>query len=243
MLGKKLDFAAYGIDIKFDEDALKILAQIASEENTGARGLVSAVEGALLPFEKKLPSTVIREFPVTEHVIRKPEEALTDMIAAKDSDARHRTFEELSRQEQAFIRDYLKSNTGKLAENFSLTMTAARIATVANCYSRHAVDVGTAIRQIRSYYDEVKQIELYFFKNHDINIVLEEDAIDFIIEKFVTSDMHLDEFYKKLNIDFEHGLKLVREKTGKNRFFINREALLNPESYIRNSLATELNLP
>jgi endopeptidase Clp ATP-binding regulatory subunit ClpX len=243
MLGKKLDFAAYGIDIKFDEDALRILAQIASEENTGARGLVSAVEGALLPFEKKLPSTVIREFPVTEHVIRKPEEALTDMIAAKDSDARHRTFEELSRQEQAFIRDYLKSNTGKLAENFSLTMTAARIATVANCYSRHAVDVGTAIRQIRSYYDEVKQIELYFFKNHDINIVLEEDAIDFIIEKFVTSDMHLDEFYKKLNIDFEHGLKLVREKTGKNRFFINREALLNPESYIRNSLATELNLP
>ncbi len=122
-------------------------------------------------------------------------------------------------------------------------MTAARIATVANCYSRHAVDVGTAIRQIRSYYDEVKQIELYFFKNHDINIVLEEDAIDFIIEKFVTSDMHLDEFYKKLNIDFEHGLKLVREKTGKNRFFINREALLNPETYIRNSLATELNLP
>jgi hypothetical protein len=243
MLGKKLDFAAYGIDIKFDEDALKILAQIASEENTGARGLVSAVEGALLPFEKKLPSTVIREFPVTEHVIRKPEEALAEMIAAKDSDARHRTFEKLSRKEQAFIRDYLKSNTGKLVENFSLTMTAARIATVANCYSRHAVDVGTAIRQIRSYYDEVKQIELYFFKNHDINIVLEEDAIDFIIEKFVTSDMHLDEFYKKLNIDFEHGLKLVREKTGKNRFFINREALLNPEIYIRNSLATELNLP
>jgi hypothetical protein len=38
-------------------------------------------------------------------------------------------------------------------------------------------------------------------------------------------------------------LKLVREKTGKNRFFINREALLNPETYIRNSLATTLNLP
>ena len=243
MLGKKLDFAAYGIDIKFDENALKILAHIASEENTGARGLVSAVEGVLLPFEKKLPSTVIRKFPVTERVIRQPEETLAEMIAANDSDARHSTYEELCRKEQAFIRDYLASNTGKLTENSSLTMTAERIATVANCYSRHAVDVGTAIRRIRSYHDEVKQIELYFFKNHDINIVLEEDAIDFIIEKFVTSDMHLDEFYKKLNIDFEHGLKLVREKTGKNRFFINREALLNPETYIRKSLATELNLP
>ena len=32
----------------------------AYEENTGARGLVSAVERALLIFEKKLPSTDIK---------------------------------------------------------------------------------------------------------------------------------------------------------------------------------------
>lgn len=243
ILGKKLDFAAYGIDIKFDEDALKTLAEIAFEENTGARGLVSAVEDALLPFEKKLPSTDIREFSVTERVIREPDEMLAEMIAAPNSAALRATFAELSRQEQAFIKDYLRSNAGKLAEERSLTLTASRIGIVANCYSRHIVDVGTAIRHIRSYSDEIKKIELYFFKNHDINVVLEEDAIDFIIEKFVTSDMHPDEFYKRLTADFEHGLKLVREKTGKNRFFINREALLNPETYIRNSLSAELNLP
>jgi ATP-dependent Clp protease ATP-binding subunit ClpX len=243
ILGKKLDFAAYGIDIKFDEDALKTLAEIAFEENTGARGLVSAVEDALLPFEKKLPSTDIREFSVTERVIREPDETLAEMIAAPNSAALRATFAELSRREQAFIKDYLRSNAGKLAEERSLTLTASRIGIVANCYSRHIVDVGTAIRHIRSYSDEIKKIELYFFKNHDINVVLEEDAIDFIIEKFVTSDMHPDEFYKRLTADFEHGLKLVREKTGKNRFFINREALLNPETYIRNSLSAELNLP
>ena len=244
MLGKKLDFAAYGIDIKFDEETLKLLAISAYEENTGARGLVSAVEGALLPFERKLPSTGIRQFPVTARVIREPDETLADMItAADDGKERQDTFEELSRRERAFIKDYLRLNTGRLAENYSLTMTAMRIDLVANCYSRHIVDVGTAIRQIRSYYDEVKKIELYFFKNHDINMVLEEDAIDFIIEKFVASDMHLDDIYKKLNADFEHGLKLVREKTGKNRFFINRDALLNPETFIRNSLATAVTLP
>ncbi|MFZ0724943.1 MAG: AAA family ATPase [Desulfobacterales bacterium] len=241
MLGKKLDFAAYGIDIKFDEETLTLLAKTAYEENTGARGLVSAVEGALLPFERKLPSTAIRQFPVTARVIRQPDEALATMTTAAGNEKdRHDTFEELSRRERAFIKDYLRSNTGRPAENYSLTMTAARIDLVANCYSRHIVDVGTAIRQIRSYYDEVKKIELYFFKNHDINMVLEEDAIDFIIEKFVASDMHLDDIYKKLDADFEHGLKLVREKTGKNRFFINREALLNPETYIRNSLAPQL---
>ena len=52
--------------------------------------------------------------------------------------------------------------------------------------------------------------------------------------------MHLDQFYKQLNDNFEHGLKLVREKTGKSRFFITREALLNPENFIRSMLTEQL---
>jgi hypothetical protein len=118
-------------------------------------------------------------------------------------------------------------------------MTPGRMDIVAHYYTKQAIDVGKAIQQIRSYYDEVKKIELYFFKNHDINIVLEDEAIDTIIGKFVHSGTHLDEFYQQLNLDFEHGLKLVKEKTGKNRFFITRSALLNPEDYIRQLLADE----
>ena len=80
--------------------------------------------------------------------------------------------------------------------------------------------------------DEIKKIELYFFKNHDINIVLEEDAIDFIIEQMIAADIDLDQVYKKIETDFEHGLKLARDRTGRNRFFITRQALLCPEDFI-----------
>ena len=51
ILGKKLDYAAYDIEIKFEDQVLHMLAQQAYSENTGARGLVSAVEKALLEFE------------------------------------------------------------------------------------------------------------------------------------------------------------------------------------------------
>ncbi|MBW1985290.1 MAG: AAA family ATPase, partial [Deltaproteobacteria bacterium] len=81
ILGKKLDFAAYGIDAKFDDNALRLLAEHAFAENTGARGLVSAVEKALLVFEKKLPSTNITSFPITEPVIKNPELSLEKLIA------------------------------------------------------------------------------------------------------------------------------------------------------------------
>ena len=49
----------------------------------------------------------------------------------------------------------------------------------------------------------------------------------------VESALELKDVYPWLNSHFEHGLKLVREKTGRSRFFIGRSALLSPEEYIR----------
>jgi len=81
ILSKRLDFAAYGIDIAFEDEALKILAGMAFTENTGARGLVSVVEDALLPFEETLPSRNITRFVVTRQVIAEPSDVLTDLLA------------------------------------------------------------------------------------------------------------------------------------------------------------------
>ena len=240
ILSKKLDFDAYGISIKFEDKVLRILAKNAFSENTGARGLVSAIERKTLLFEKKLPSKGIKKFPVTAAVIENPEESLETLIASPDEKKIDESFKKLSDVEKEFIKDYLKSNSNNLSEKYSLTMTPSRIDVVADYYTRYIMDTGSVIKKIKSFYDEIKKIELYFFKTHDINIVLEEDAIDYIIEQFVTSEIHLDAFYKQLTKDFELGLKLVREKTGKNRFFVTRKALLDPESFISELIKDEL---
>jgi endopeptidase Clp ATP-binding regulatory subunit ClpX len=240
ILSKKLDFDAYGISIKFEDEALRILAKNAFSEKTGARGLVSAIERKMLLFEKKLPSKGTKKFPVTAEVIENPEESLEVLIASPDDKKINESFEKLSNNEKECIKDYLKSNNKNLSEKHNLTMTPSRIDIIAEYYTRYIMDTGSGIKKIKSFYDEIKKIELYFFKTHDINIVLEEDAIDYIIEQLVTSEIHLDAFYKQLTKDFELGLKLVREKTAKNRFFITRKALLNPESFISELIKDEL---
>ncbi len=240
ILGKKLDFAAYGIAIKFEDKLLHRLAKDAFEENTGARGLVSAIERALLPFEKSLPSMNVTLFPATDDHIREPERVLRAFAASADTESLRKTFERLLAEEIAFIREHLESNQKMLTEKYHLMLTPSRMNTVADFYCTHVMDVGNAIERIKFYSDEVKKIELYFYKNHHVNIVMEEDAIDFIIEQFVHSDVSLKEIYKKLTLDFEHGLKLVREKTGRTRFFITREALLSPELYISRLIKDEL---
>jgi len=240
IISKKLDFTAYGIDIRFEDKALRLLAKNAFSDNTGARGLVSAIESKMLLFEKKLPSKGTKKFPVTAAVIENPEESLEALITSPDENKINESFEKLSNKEKESIKDYLKTNSTNLSEKYSLTMTPSRIDVIAEYYTTHILDTGSTIKRIKSFYDGIKKIELYFFKTHDINIVLEEDAIDYIIEQFVASEIHLDDFYKQLTKDFELGLKLVREKTGKNRFFITRKALLNPESFISELIKDEL---
>jgi endopeptidase Clp ATP-binding regulatory subunit ClpX len=239
ILGKKLDFAAYGIEIKFEDRVLQMLARLAFAENTGARGLVSAVEKTLLEFEKQLPSTRIKKFPATKSIIKKPEKFIQKLGTATTGPGTEEEFEKLALEERQRIKQYLESNKKHLTAKYNLTMTPSRMDIVAQFYAKNIMDIENVVKQIKSNYDEIKKIELYFFKNHDINIVLEEDAIDFIIEQLIETPISLKDIYNKVNKDFEHGLKLVREKTGRNRYFITRQALLNPEDHISQLIQSE----
>lgn len=242
ILGKKLDFAAYGIDVKFEEKILHILAKNAFEENTGARGLVSAIEKALLLFEKKLPSTNITKFSVTPAIVENPKKSLETLIELASDRQLNEDFEKLLNQEKEFIKKFVRSNKKNLSEKYNLTLTPTRIDIIAAFYCKYIMDIENVIKKIKFYSDEIKKIELYFFKNNDINIVMEEDAIDFIMEQFINSTTKLEDFYKQLTLDFELGLKLIREKTGKNRFFITRKALLGPEEFLNNLIKDEFSL-
>jgi endopeptidase Clp ATP-binding regulatory subunit ClpX len=232
ILGKKLDFAAYGIDIKFQTRALDLLALRAYDENTGARGLVSAVEGALLPFEKTLPSTSVKRLAVTREVIEAPDSTLAKLLDHPEDDRFLRSFDDLAAQERRRIVAYVTANAKTFGDKYGLQLTESRIELAATAYCRQVSDIDKVLKKIKSFYEETKSIELYFIKNHGINIVLEEDAIDAIVEKCFYSRTTPEGYYRNLTADFEHGLKLVREKTGRTRFFITRKALEKPDGYI-----------
>ena len=231
ILSKKFDFSAYGIDIKFEHQALALLAKNAFEENTGARGLVSAIENALILFEKKLPSTNIKNFPVTSFVIKNPEKSI-EALLSRDENKINSGFDEIAQCEKKNIKKYLFSNKENLSVKYIKFLTDKRIDIVAAYYTKHVVEVETALKRIKTYCDELKEIELYFYKTHDINIVLEEDAVDYILDQFVELNVQAKDFYKKLTNDFEMGLKLIRDKTGQNRFFITKDAIIDTESYL-----------
>ena len=80
ILGKKRDFKAYDIDIEFEDDALRRVAELAFDEHTGARGLLNVIDKLLMKYEKILPDTDIDHLVITRQIIDDPDVELDTLL-------------------------------------------------------------------------------------------------------------------------------------------------------------------
>jgi len=65
-------FAAYGIKCEFKDDGLRRLAELASTEHTGARGLMTVCERVFRDFKFKLPGSRVKRFAVSARLVAAP---------------------------------------------------------------------------------------------------------------------------------------------------------------------------
>ena len=73
-------FAAYGISLRFQPEALRRLAALARDEKTGARGLMTVLERTFRDLKFRLPSTKIRSLNITSETVENPAAALKKLL-------------------------------------------------------------------------------------------------------------------------------------------------------------------
>jgi len=102
------------------------------------------------------------------------------------------------------------------------------------------MEIEDAVKKIKLFHDSVKEIELEVSKSYDLNIVFEEDAIDFLMRQFINHDATSDEILTQIYDTYYDGFNLVREKTGNNQFFISKKALTDHETYLNDLIRKEI---
>lgn len=107
------DFAAYGIEVLFQEDGLRRIAELAAEEKTGARGLMTVCERVFRDFKFELPSTVVKQIVVTRELVDRPAAALKGLLA------------EQARQERAVLQQVVTEFAQRFSESFGITLKFA----------------------------------------------------------------------------------------------------------------------
>jgi endopeptidase Clp ATP-binding regulatory subunit ClpX len=82
-------FAAYGVEVLFGDDGLRRIAELAAEEGTGARGLMTVCEQVFRDFKFELPSTLVRRFVVTRALVDAPAAELAKLLAEHEKEERN----------------------------------------------------------------------------------------------------------------------------------------------------------
>jgi|WetSurMetagenome_2_1015567.scaffolds.fasta_scaffold07589_2 ATP-dependent Clp protease ATP-binding subunit ClpX len=236
IVSKRQDFKSYGIDIKFEEAALVKIAEIAARERTGARGLVSAIEKVLIPFEKHLPSTDIKKLLVTGELVDAPETALKKLLECSDSPKLCAEFEDMHKKEIEEIIEFITLRENDFRQLSGLNMYRERRELIAEIYYKTTSDVNTAFEDFIRMHQEVKDEEKQLAEKLDVKMTFDESAIDNIISQALESDKEPGPYTFYLAKKLEYGLRLVKDRTGINEFTIGAEAITDMENYINNLL-------
>src|SRR2546423_3428105 len=73
-------FRAYGIDISFDDEALRLIAEAAAGEKTGARGLLTVFEKLFRDYKYYLAGSGLSQLRVTAELVREPKRVLERLM-------------------------------------------------------------------------------------------------------------------------------------------------------------------
>ena len=238
IIGKKRDFKAYGIDLHFVDEALHKIAENACRERTGARGLVSAVERVLMKFEHTLPSTQIHHLIVTSAMVDDPDGELHKILTNPDDPEREASFQCLLTQEEAGLEKYLREKLHDWQQSYGTNFSDARIKLIIRHTLEQQTDVEVTIEDIQVIQQVVQDFAKQFSARNELEISFTDGAIDYLADKIWKEPQDLSEYLKKALQNYDHGLKLVIEKSGKRQFLIPVEGVANPEQFL-NSLIQE----
>jgi ATP-dependent Clp protease ATP-binding subunit ClpX len=229
---KKRDFLAYGIDIAFEDGALKLLATLAATEKTGARGLVSVIERVLIQFEKRLPSTLARRIVVTPELVEYPEAELDRLLADPEAPDLMARFSQAAAKEREVLKESIWRREPELLNRYQLPLTEARVELLAHLYYHWDCDLKTAIEDLARLYDQVCRFAEKFLDHHGIELHFEPDAVDEILQQAVARDTSALAVCQEKAKDLEYALKLVRDRTSQDQFILTREALCDLDAYL-----------
>ena len=229
---KKADFRAYGIDIRFEDEALRLLAAQANEERTGARGLVSVLEKAILAFEKKLPSTDISSLVVTSEVVKDPNGALEILLQNPEAPEIVERYENVFAQDKAEATQAVLNKEGHYREEYGPAFTEGRIDLIVNWHLLSGIELEGLFAEVVSMIGEVRDFESTFGDKKKIQVRFAEDAVDEILNRAITEGTSVATTCGRVSADYDYALKLIMDKSGQREFILTREAIEDPEGYI-----------
>jgi endopeptidase Clp ATP-binding regulatory subunit ClpX len=239
IIGKKRDFKAYGIDLQFEDESLRRIAENAFEERTGARGLVSAVEKVLIKFEHILPSMDIRHLVVTRAMVDDPAGELEKILRNPGDPEREARFQGLLAEEEKELEKSIRQKESELLARYGINFSDRRCRLITRWTIQKRLDLDSVVEDFVGVRQTVQEFAHSFSSRNEMQMAFTEEAIDLMAERVWEEGGDVGQILRQSFQNYDHGLKLIREKTGTREFLIPPEGIENPDVYL-NRLIREI---
>jgi ATP-dependent protease Clp ATPase subunit len=127
-------FQAYGVEIVFEDGALRKIAASAAGEGTGARGLLTVCEKLFRDFKYELPDSGVTSFAVSDALVDDPTTALSGLLSQGHL------------EKEKLMADTITQFATRFSEQHGLTITFDGDAS--HGLVRRALDEGIGVREL-----------------------------------------------------------------------------------------------
>ncbi|QER42179.1 AAA domain-containing protein [Thermodesulfobacterium sp. TA1] len=239
VLNKKKDFNVYGITLAFTNGALKEIARLASQENTGARALAMVLERVLIPYERVLSSKGLKYLGVTEELVKDPEGILQAMLSSPKNERWMVNFKTALLEEEGRFKDYLNSKNDFWVDK-SFDLTPKRVNLLFSFYLSWAIEPIKVWERLFYVWQQIKNYEKFFENRYKLRILFSEEAIDLIIERVIKKEVGVFSLCDKIMSRLKDELVYLRDVLGINHVVITPEAFKNPEKFCEEILKNKM---
>jgi hypothetical protein len=141
-------------------------------------------------------------------------------------------FELLFEREKRDLKASIRSREGELKKRYGMFFPEARIDLIADRMAEKGSDLNTVFEEVVEIQRQVEEFEKAFQRRHGIFLQFNEEAMNRITEIALEEDGKGTTLCARMLKDYEHGLKLIRDRTGQREFVITREAVDHPEVFL-----------
>jgi hypothetical protein len=161
-----------------------------------------------------------------------PAHELRKILDHADDPGQEKAFQALLAEEEKNLETLLRQKAEEWQERYGIRFSDERIQLITRRSVETQTDVDGAVEEIQAIHQTAREFAEKFSRRNDLEMSFTEEAIDRLVEKVWKEGLDPVDHLGRSFQNYEHGLKLIREKTGKREFSISAEGMENPEQFL-----------
>ena len=165
-------------------------------------------------------------------MVESPDSALESILHNRDTELMNQRFDILSQETAQELKELIKKRTAELTARYGELFGDRILDTIVSWVMDEGISMSAAYDEAARIRHNVHIFEQAFSERHNVSITFTDDALKEIISTCLRANVEPATICAGAVKNYEYGLKLIHEKTGKSHFEIQALALTNSEDYL-----------